>query len=305
MNSPRVAVHIGYHKTATTWLQREILPRHPQIRSFVSGSPHASPLLQEVIGRPDREFDAGRARQVYEARVAELGVPDGGVVVISAERLSGHAATGGYDTFRIAHRLHSVVPEARVFLAVREQVAMIESEYRQLVLEGTPARLATLLARVPSWVNVGFDLGHYEYDLLADEYARCFGKDRVGVFSFEAITADPAVYLAALASFLELDPWPALPASVLRSRVNAGLPSRLVGVRRVLNHFQRSPLNPNPLIALRPVWRSPLSALASRLPARRRSLIDTATQQQLRDRYRESNHRLAARYGVSFPGAER
>jgi len=303
MISPRVAVHIGYHKTATTWLQREILPRHPQIRSFVSGSPHASPLLQEIIGRSDRDFDAARARRAYEARLVELDVPADGTVVISAERLSGHAATGGYDTFGIARRLEAVLPEARVFFAVREQVAMIESEYRQLVLEGCPSRIERLIDETSSWVDVGFDLGHYEYDRLADEYVRAFGDDRVAVFAFESIREHPQVFLDRLATFLELEPWPPVPQGVLRSRVNPGLPGRLVGLRRFLNHFQRSPLNPDPLLALRPFWRSPLSALASRLPARRRPLLDDATRQRLRDRYREPNRRLASRYGVSFPDA--
>ena len=103
----RVAFHLGYHKTATTWLQREILPRHPAIRLFVEGSPHGSPFLQEIIGRSDRDFDPARARRSFDERVAELAVPDDGVVVVSAERLSGHAATGGYDTFRIARRLRT------------------------------------------------------------------------------------------------------------------------------------------------------------------------------------------------------
>jgi hypothetical protein len=298
----RIALHLGYHKTATTWLQREILPRHPELRAFVSGSPHGSPFLDEIIGRSDRDFDASRARERFEARVAELDVPAGGTVVVSAERLSGHAATGGYDTFRIARRLHEVVPEARVFFAVREQVAMIESEYRQLVLEGSPARLDALLARRPSWVAVGFDLGHYEYDRLADEYARHFGAASVRVFSFEAIGADQAGFLAELAGFLDVGPWPELPAAVLRARVNRGISPRLLGLRRFLNHFERSPLNPDPVVALRPVWRSPLAALATRLPPRTRPLVDAATAADLRERFRPSNERLAQRYGVTMPG---
>lgn len=298
----RVALHIGYHKTATTWLQREILPRHPQVAVYPPGPVRADPFLREIIVSPDREFDAPRARAAFDRVASDLDVPSDGVVVVSAERLSGHAATGGYDTFRIAARLHAVVPEARVFFAVREQVEMIESEYRQLVLEGSPARLERLLAMQPGWVGVGFDLGHYEYDRLADEYARRFGEDSVRAFSFDAIRADQAGFLAALAEFLGVDPWPPLPDGVLRRKVNRGLPPRLLGVRRFMNHFERSPLNPDPVVALSPFWRSPLAALANRLPPRRRPLVDDATAASLRERYRESNARLAARYGVDLRG---
>jgi hypothetical protein len=179
---------------------------------------------------------------------------------------------------------------------------MIESEYRQLVLEGATTRLSSLLTRPPSWSRVEFDLGHYEYDRLADEYARLFGADRIKVFSFAAINADQAAFIGELADFLDVGPWPRVPASVLARRVNRGMSPRLLGLRRFLNHFERSPLNPDPVLALRPVWRSPLSALTARLPARARPLIDAATAEQLRDRYQASNARLHERYGVELVG---
>jgi hypothetical protein len=295
----RVAVHIGFHKTATTWLQQEIFPRHPGLRSFVEGSPHGSPFLVEIIGRSDRRFDPAVARAAFDARVAALEVPAGGTVVVSAERLSGHAATGGFDTIRIARRLHAVVPEARVFFAVREQVAMIESEYRQLLLEGSPRRLGSLLHAQPSWARVEFDLEQYEYDLLADEYARLFGAERVLVESFEAVNRDQAAYLARLATFLEVAPWD-LPDGVLSRRVNRGASTRMLAARRALNAFTRSHLQPDPPVAVPGGWRRPLAAFASRLPARRAPLIDEAERSRLREHYSASNARLAERYGVTF-----
>jgi hypothetical protein len=297
MTAP-VAFHIGYHKTATTWFQREIAPRHPRLRSFVEGSPHGSPFLAEIIGRSDRDFDADRARAAFAARHAELAPGAGDVVLVSAERLSGHVATGGYDTFRIARRLHETVPDACVFFSAREQVGMIESEYRQFVLEGGTGRLTTLLRRRPNWVSVGFDLGHYEYDRLADEYARLFGPDRVKVFSFAAVTAEPARHLAELAEFLGIGPWPDVPARVLSTPVNRGASPRLLGVRRALNRLRRTPLNPDPVLALPDVWRTPLAAVAARLPGPTRPLLDAETRAEIREHYTASNARLLERHGV-------
>lgn len=300
MVSARIAVHIGYHKTATTWLQREIFPRHPRLRPLVTGSPHGNPFLAEIIGRADRDFDADRAREILVEQCAALAPSPEDVVVISAERLSGHAATGGYDAVRIADRLHAVVPDAKVFFAVREQVEMIESEYRQLVLEGSPAKLSVLLHRTPTWFDVGFDLGHYEYDRLADAYAVRFGSTQVQVFAFELISRDQAGFLGQLARFLEVADWPALPADVLTGRVNRGISPRLLGLRRAMNHFERSPLNPAPWFTLPPFWRTPLAALAARLPNRRSSLIDHETQEWIVARFRASNERLANRYRVEL-----
>jgi hypothetical protein len=71
-------------------------------------------------------------------------------------------------------------------------------------------------------------------------------------------------------------------------------------MRRWLNHFERRPLNPYPLVSLPPVWRGPMWWLASRLPARRRPVIDAATRARLAARYTEPNERLAARHGIRF-----
>jgi hypothetical protein len=298
--APRIAFHIGYHKTATTWFQREALPRHPGIHPLVSAVGN-DPFLTEIVLRSDRAFDAAHARAVLDRRISELGVPADGTLVVSEERLSGHAATGGFDTFRIADRLAAVVPDALVFFVVREQVAMIESEYLQLVQEGSLASLRWLLDFTPRAATVpGFDLDHYEYDRLADHYGERFGRDRVRLFEFRAVTGDPRRYLDDVATFLGVEPWPALPPEVLGRRVNPGLPKRLVGVRRFMNHFERRPLNPHPVVSMHPFWRGPLWALASRLPARRRPLLDDATRATLRARYAPSNARLAERYGITF-----
>ena len=190
------------------------------------------------------------------------------------------------------------MPDACVFFTAREQVGMIESEYRQYVLEGGTAPLHRMLGRRPSWVGVGFDPAHYEYDLLADEYARRFGADRVRVFSYADVSAAPARHLDELGAFLGVGPWPGLGDDVLGTRVNRGAARRLLGVRRVLNRFRTTPLNPDPLLVLPDGWRTPLAAVAARIPGPGRPLLDAGTRAWVRERYAAPNRRLEARYGV-------
>ena len=299
---PRVLFHIGYHKTATTWFQQEALPRHPQLVSYRTGPTREDPYLRALILASDRDFDAAAARAAFDQRLTELDVADDHVVVVSEERLSGHAATGGFDTFRIAERIAATVPDASVFFVVREQVDMIESEFLQLVQEGSVAPLAALLEFTPRLATVpGFDLGHYEYHRLAEHYASLLQPGRLAGFEFRAVVGDPQAFLRRLAEFAGVAPWPALPPEVLGRRVNPTLPRRLLAVRRAMNHFERRALNPYPLISLPPFWRGPLWWLASRMPARRRPIIDPGTQAALRKRYATSNARLAAGFGVELP----
>lgn len=302
--NPRIAFHIGYHKTASTWFQREAIPRHPGVRMLFHGEPWRDPLIRQLVLTPRHAFDVGEARRLLERRLAELEVPKGGVAIGSEERLSGHAATGGFDTFEIADRIHAVAPDAQVFAVVREQVDMIESEYLQLLQEGGLADLDSLLDFQPTLSSMpGFDLGHYEYDRLADRYMELLGRDRVRLFEFRAFTSDPAGFLDRVADFLDITPWPELPDDVLHRRVNPTIPTQLLRLRRTMNHFERRPLNPHPLVNLGSRWRGPLWWAASRLPKRRRSLISAPRRTELRHRYSEPNARLAERHGITFSSA--
>ena len=290
--APHLAVHIGFHKTATTWLQREVFPRHPLLAPYVAGRVWNDPFLQAIVGASDREFDAERARATFEAGLGRLGpLTSDSVVIVSAERLSGHAASGGYDSFRIAQRLHAVLPDARVLMVVRSQIDMIESEYRQLVGEGYRGRVDSLWTSDP-WKAPHFDLGQYEYDTLVHEYQQQFGAENVGVFAYEGVVADRDRFLERLAVFLGVAPFE-LGSDVVGRAVHPGLPNRGLGILRAMNQFRRSELNRFPILNLGSRWRGPIVAVARRLP-RRRHVIPAAKRAELAERYRASNDRLAA-----------
>jgi hypothetical protein len=184
---------------------------------------------------------------------------------------------------------------------VREQVGMVESEYLQLLQEGSLRGLDRLLRTTPTLSSMPvFDLRQYEYDRLADHYVELFGRDSYRLFDFDTLRADPRSYLDGVAQHLGIAPWPALADDVLRQRFNPTVPRRLLGLRRFLNHFERRPLNPDPVVAVAPVWRGPLWWLSAHWPGRPRPVIDATRAAELRERYRESNARLADRHGIAF-----
>ena len=286
-----VVVHIGFHKTATTWLQSEVFPHHAGLLPYLKGPVWDDPYLRCVVADSDRRFDPQRAREAYESGLERLGNPaPGAVVVLSAERLSGHAASGGYDTVRIARRLHETLPEAKVLIVLRSQVDMIESEYRQLVGEGYRGRLSSLWLS-DAWKRVQFDLEHYEYDTLVREYHRLFGPENVAVFTYELLIADRPRFLDRLAAFFGVAPFEL--DQVSAKEVHPGLPNRGIAMLRLLNHFRRTELNPFPTVDIGVWWRGPIVAVSRLLP-KRKHLIPAAKRKELAQRYEESNRRLAA-----------
>jgi hypothetical protein len=297
-------VHIGYRKTGSTWLQNVAFQRHPALAT-VPAYPirplelMAHPLLRELVVRPDREFDPAAARSVLIDAVREAVGDDECMVLVTAERLSGHGASGGYDSFRIARRLHASVPEAKVFWFVREQVSAIRAEYKHMVIEGWPGTVeATLAARSP-WATVGFDLGHWEYHHLVETYQGLFGAENVRVFDYGRLRGGAGPLLDELAGFLGLDPWD-LSADDLDGRVNVSGSDRYIATRRILNHVTRSELNPYPPITVSKWLRSKSIAVGAAARLARRPLFPADFDQSIAQRYGDSNKRLAALTGIEF-----
>lgn len=263
----RLAFHIGFHKTATTWFQTVALPSHPGLVPYLDGPPSADPYLRHLVTDHDARWDPATARAALDRRIARL-APAGRMVVISAERLSGHLASGGHDAHRIARRIAETAPEAKVWFLSRDPAALLASEYRQLVGEGFPGTLDQLVGADP-WKQVGYDPGYYDFDALEASYARLLGADRVHQWRYEELLADRRGVLDALAGFLGVEPFP-LTDRDLERRVHPGVPDAAVGTLRRLNRVRRSELNPFPVVSIGDWWRRPVIRLARAWSGRNR-----------------------------------
>jgi hypothetical protein len=131
-------VHIGYHKTGTTWLQRYVFGSSEAGFSQVAGA-------QRFIAVNAFGFRAGRIRREMERRVNKAQVQRL-VPVLSSERLSGEPHFGGYDSEIIADRLAAVFPDARILVVIREQTSMFLSIYKEYIRRGGAASLKQYLA---------------------------------------------------------------------------------------------------------------------------------------------------------------
>jgi hypothetical protein len=296
----RVAVHVGYHKTATTWFQQIPFRNHPRIAPLLGGSEFgvvaSDDFLRQIIFQRDSDFNAANARSLLGERAGSLVTASRDTLVISAERMSGHAASGGYDAVRIADRLHATVPEARIFWVLRHQAEAIRSEYKQIVLAGWPGSLRDTLAPTPKMKTVGVDLAYWEYERLLSAYVDRFGRDRVMIIDFGQFTRDRGLVLNDLARFLDIDPW-SLSEDQLTTRMNEGESDRGTRLRQLFNHFTATELNPFPPIDIP----DRVSAMAVRILSplqRRRALFGPSFEEWVDERFAASNKRLAEQWGV-------
>ncbi len=289
-----ILVHIGYHKTASTFLQDKL---------FESGS-HGFTRLSERYRLINRHFIAAdsfhRLPEDIITRInseAEAAATQNRTLVISHERLSGYPPSGGFDSRLIADRLYGGFPSARVLIVIREQKSFIRSMYSQYITDGGDLCLRRFLSppephicRVPWWC---FEFAMY--DRLIAHYFSLFGKDQVCVLPFELFRCDHQQFIDRIIAFLGRDPaaLPAVPADV----INLRRPLVMQAATRLVNRFIfRSQLSPHGLIEARR-GKSPVEVLRPFFDLLSRSFVERRMDARLRlhveeavgQRYAKSN----------------
>lgn len=243
MTSP--LIHIGFHKTASTLLQRRLFMMQ-DLGFYLPASGrvgiHAAFITRYGLDPvPTDLIDTLRAEQEAAAR-------QGGTLVISHERLSGYPASGGFDQGMIADRLADAFPDGKVVMLIREQKQMIYSMYLQTITDGGTLSLRRFLNR-PEPVLMrkpGFDLGYYEYDRLIAKYHALFGRENVRVIAFEDFQSDVDTHARALTEFaVGTEAAQRLDVGALSGEVNPTRPLAFQAMRRHLNKLVRNQLNEN------------------------------------------------------------
>ncbi|MCB0644166.1 MAG: sulfotransferase [Phaeodactylibacter sp.] len=239
-------IHIGYHKTGTTWLQQHLFSEEALGFGHVIEPSERPQFSQEFILENELDFEVDNARKVLQDRCAALEAR-GKTPVISAERLSGAFQAGGYDSAQIANRLKAILPNARILIVIREQRSMLFSAYVQYVRGGGPRKLDHYFRgpRRAKGFLPSFGLEHFQYDRLVYHYQQLFGKEQVLVLPYEIFRKDPKAFTQEILGFCDLptdvEQLDQLP---FRQKVNQGYSAvTLAWKRRYNRNFVDSSLN--------------------------------------------------------------
>ena len=292
----RPIVHIGYHKTATTWFQNQVWP------SATSHDYIARPDTQRaLLAPPGMHFDAVAARAAL--------APEGRTrpVLLSEENLSGYPHNGGMHGLigpEMARRIHAVLPDAQIVIFVRNQREIVRATYAQYVSGGGTWSLRRYLggkagkhgALTRSYKAPAFEWEHFAFDRLIAHYDALFGAESVHVYPYELLR-EPEAFLLRLRRDLGVT----VPiGAAQRPRANRSLGRGALLALRFANLFTRqSVVNKTTLIdlpggqGLRHAAKWVIKHLPSQplsLPADIEAHIDGF--------YGESNARLAERRGL-------
>lgn len=272
-------IHVGYHKTGSTFLQSLVFPRLD-----VDYVPLDEDLLK-LVERPSSDFqpDAFRDAIAREAAERRGSRAPGATTLISNEELSGHPhGWREVDPFATARNLHAAWPDARIVICIRNQFDYLLSLYAfRVAVKGYESRgLREFLVeegRRGLFAKV-------EYDQLIGQYIGLFGRDRVLVLPLELLKKRSAEFLRRLEAFIGL---PIPPDVDLGRQVNES--TRLAPVLRFWRPVNR---------VFHPVLKSVLLLTAGRGP-------EPAAARKLRFAYYGFKRLVTARLNRVFSGSRK
>lgn len=307
----RVLVHVGYPKTASSWLQRFVFEnsRTGFRPLFGSDSAMRREALEHFVRPGPFTFDADLCAKRFHPAVRDAEAL-GGVPVLSYERLAGTPHSGGHDSRDIADRLHAVLPGARVLMVVREQRSMIQSAYRQYVRNGAVGSIGAYLDPPRDGRLPGFCFEFFEYHRLYGHYAKRFGSTNVLVLPYELFTRSPREFASRCFAFAGVTSGDVLDTLPYRTSENQGFSSPALFVKRLLSRIVARPDTLNPHVPIAVSRRHELAlerllvGLGRAVPRRVTRAMDGSLGERIAavvgDRYRTSNHILAEAASVDL-----
>ncbi len=289
----RLLVHIGYHKTATTWMQNLLFKPDHGFRQLCG---HQE-VFDLIVGPHGLRFSPQPMQNLIAQGCKAL--QPGEVPVVSSEILSGQFLYGGLESDVYAERIKAIAPDARILISIRSQMKALPSAYMQYLQRGGTLTPRQFFDGATELAFYGFRAEHFEYDRLIAHYHRLFGAENVHVMTQESLKADMDGAVARLAAFCDNDLYKGLVPGARRTYA-ASYPEHAVPLLRRVNHVQSSVLNANPIVTL---GRTPgglyklVGGLSKRVPfqaslSRYRPVTDYV-KGRFRGHFTESNRRLA------------
>lgn len=283
------AIHVGFPKTATTFLQTHVFPKLTEDGFVYVGKRPSARLLAPLIDDDDSIFEADAMADRVRERAA-----GGAKLLVSYEGLTGeHYHSGFVNRTQIARRLRRVGFD-RVLITIRNQFDVLEAAYKQHVKSGGVLRFRDYVSLDPETPG-GLHPRYFDYGLAYDLYAAIFGHDNVLVLQYERL--EEPDFLLALTTFLKTRPI----STEWREPTNVSLSYEKTAILRVFNHFTYSPSRPSSLLSRRfssaAVHRG-LSALP--FGNSDRSFLEAAGRASITDLYTDSNRKLAASAGITL-----
>lgn len=248
---PKKIIHIGLHKTGTTYLQRCVFPYLPGYVCLTRPYTQFNRAFNRLQHADDSCYDESELKTELEAF-------RGSNLIISDEALSGKQITfSDINKSMIARRLANACPDAEILLLLRDQVDNIASQYSSYVKMGGYLKMSEFIhiprgnytygdyqkgeGSYPSKTHTPYydsnksciHVDSYKYSNLVELYRSLFSK--VHIFLYEDFRKN---YDRAFDRMEDV--FGCSVSGRIEKKVNVALSSKRLEARRLANHLRSS-----------------------------------------------------------------
>ncbi len=220
MNNSEIFIHIGYHKTGTTFLQKLVFPL---LKANLVMIPDVTYIAQSKNYDPKHFIEMLNNQYVVDKYDK---------TIMSQETLSGRGdGNPVWDKYLIAKRLHATFPGGKILIVIRNQFDYILSLYTfRVIKRGIEKR------NLSDYLEDIFEkrlLNKLRYDELIKYYINLFGKESVLVLTYEQLVKDHNKFISKISQFINVENM----VDCKNRKINKGTRNqRLVQTNRLLNH---------------------------------------------------------------------
>jgi len=236
--------HIGFHKTGTTWLQNEVFS-NTEFFNFINN--HLRPwddiLIDYLVTTHPDDFESDKLFEIVNKRINKTKIN-----IVSAERLSGHPISGGYDTRSIAEKIYKTFPKAKIIIVTRDYKSFTISTFKQIVKQGYPGSFHDYINNT-NWFLPRPSKFYFENNNTVKIYKDLFNPKNVLVLDFNTFKSNKEKYLEMISTFFSVNL--IFFNGSYNKIVNKTFSNRRIRAIRLLNKFRKTEYNQFPIINLK------------------------------------------------------
>ena len=234
----RIYLHIGLHKTATTFFQQAVFPALSNEFDIIAGRDTIK-LVREITTTDNQEFNSDKIHKL----IADLTTGER-PILITSENLSGNPGIKYMNRSLVLNRLADLFPKAQLILGLREHWGLIGSMYKLYIQNGGTKTFDNYVFQndriYPDETYFGIynriSLAMFNYCSLLDQLVGLFGKANIHIFNFEQFKLNPQKEADSMFLFLG-----ATPVSVsAEAQINSSISWDQIEAFRHVNKFCKS-----------------------------------------------------------------
>lgn len=203
-----IYLHIGLFKTATKFLQQNVFPfMNPYL--YLRRREYEKDLLKRMLFSDYIAFrrELGDIRNAFSKLMGE-----NRNVILSHELFSGNPMFQSFDRYVLLMKIKDLFPGAKIIIGIRGQRYMIDSLYREYIVQGgikTFEEFTFNRASLPKSIldyDPHLDLTTLRYGDYLDCICETFGRNNIFIFPYEKLQANSELFVGELCQFMNVDP---------------------------------------------------------------------------------------------------